>query len=177
MRLQPRFVDAETKQRVRAQIERYFFGGVPHNRAIGLELVDFSAEFFHTRVPFAEHLVGDVERGVMHGGVITAMMDATGGGAVMLAAGEYMRVVTLDLRIDYVRAAEPRRTMHGRASCYRVAHDVAFVRGAAFHADEHGNLEVQIAQATGVFALMRSASAGRIIGAPEPAGTDSGDAT
>ena len=40
---------------------------------------------------------------------------------------------TLDLRIDYLKAATPGREIFGGAACYKLGHELAFVRGGAYH--------------------------------------------
>jgi hypothetical protein len=42
---------------------------------------------------------------------------------------------TLDLRIDYMHAAEPNKDVYGFAQCYRVTTDVIFTRGFAYQDD------------------------------------------
>ena len=44
-------------------------------------------------------------------------------------------MATLDLRIDYMKPATPYVDLVVEAECYKVTHNVAFVRGAAFHDD------------------------------------------
>jgi len=42
-------------------------------------------------------------------------------------------MATLDLRIDYLKAATPGREIFGGAVCYKLGHELAFVRGCAYH--------------------------------------------
>lgn len=104
-----------------------------------------------TRLPYAPHLVGDPETGVIHGGVITAMLDHTCGMAVMAALKEIMPFATLDLRIDYMKPAEPHADVFIEAECLKVAHEVAFTRGIAYQKSR----EEPIALSTGAFMLTR----------------------
>jgi len=64
--------------------------------------------------------------------VITTLLDHAGGLAVSCSLAELTSIATLDLRIDYLRAAEPRCDLLGRAECYRLTRHVAFVRGTAW---------------------------------------------
>jgi uncharacterized protein (TIGR00369 family) len=115
---------------------------IPHARAIGMTLVRHDdAGGLHTdstaavvRVPYAEHLVGDPDTGVVHGGVLTALLDNACGLAVRPSEGngEPIAMATLDLRIDYMGPAEPRRDIYAEAVCFKRTRNIAFVRATAY---------------------------------------------
>ena len=126
---------------------------VPHNEAIGLELVAAEPYRVIVKVPYAERLVGNPDTGVLHGGVITTMLDAASGIACLCAMEELVSIATLDLRIDYMKPAEPRRDLLGRAHCYKMTRNIAFVRGVAYHEDPAEPI------ATSVASFMLSANA------------------
>ena len=106
---------------------------VPHARAIGMSVVDARPGHIWLRVPYADFLVGNPETGVIHGGVITTLLDNGGGAAVMTALDELRAVATLDLRIDYMKPATPGRDIVGYCHCHKVTRHIAFVRGTAYH--------------------------------------------
>ena len=111
---------------------------VPHAAAIGMTLVSRGKNSCVVRVPYAEHLVGDPDTGVIHGGVITALLDNASGMAVRSEPNdvdEGRSMATLDLRIDYMRPAQPREDLIAEATCYRMTSNVAFVRAIAYHDD------------------------------------------
>ena len=41
-------------------------------------------------------------------------------------------MATLDLRIDYLRPAQPQRKVYATANCYKLTQELAFVRGQAY---------------------------------------------
>jgi uncharacterized protein (TIGR00369 family) len=87
------------------------------------------------RVPYADHLVGDPDTGVVHGGVLTALLDNACGMAVRPAISEEpLSMATLDLRIDYLAAAQPHRDIFAHAVCYKRTRHIAFVRATAYQA-------------------------------------------
>ncbi|HBA42547.1 MAG TPA: hypothetical protein DDW95_08545 [Alphaproteobacteria bacterium] len=106
---------------------------VPHSAAIGMTFVDVEPNAAILMVPYAEKLVGNPDTGVIHGGVITSLLDNASGIAVHCHMGERKGMATLDLRIDYMRPATPGEDVYGRAECYKVTNNVAFVRGTAYH--------------------------------------------
>ena len=130
-------------------IGQRFMRAVPHNNALGLELRAASSGRAEILLPYAAKLVGNPETGVLHGGAISALMDATCGAAVFQALHQPMTIATLDLRIDYLKPATPGRDVTARAHCYKVTRHVAFVRGLAFLDDE----DDPIATCTGTFML------------------------
>ena len=81
---------------------------VPHAAALGMTLVSLEKGRGVMRVDWREDLVGDPDTGVIASGVVTALIDHTCGLAINSAAETPLPIATLDLRIDYLRAAGPR---------------------------------------------------------------------
>ncbi|HEY2069584.1 MAG TPA: PaaI family thioesterase [Rhizomicrobium sp.] len=129
----------------------------PYLAGIGGEVVALSAELARVRLPYGPHLVGDPETGVVHGGVVTGLLDHTCGIAVFGKLREPLPIATLDLRIDYMKPARPGATIVAEARCLKVTHEIAFVRGVAFHEAHEGQdgPDDAIALSTGAFILIR----------------------
>lgn len=86
-------------------------------------------------LPFSPDLIGDATRGVLASGPIVALLDMATSIAVWLKRGEFLPHATLDLRVDYLRAAIPGRDVIGHGECYRLTRSIAFVRGIAHDGD------------------------------------------
>jgi len=117
-------------------LARAFNETIPHNRALGLELVEFGDGLAVMRLPYREDLIGDPSSGVLFGGAISSLLDATFGLASFMALTEPTRIATLDLRIDYLKPATPELAVHAKAECYHRTRTIIFVRGFAYHDDE-----------------------------------------
>jgi uncharacterized protein (TIGR00369 family) len=87
-------------------------------------------------LPYRPVFVGDTETGVLHGGVVTAMLDESCGMAVQLALDGTRAIATLDLRIDYQKPATPGLDIRAHSFCYRVTRSIAFVRATAYQESE-----------------------------------------
>lgn len=131
----------------------------PQARALGIEVTKLAAGRVWGRVPYRQDLIGDPESGVIAGGVVTTLLDQLCGVAAVLAMTEPTSVATIDLRIDYMRPAEPPRDVLAEAHCYKLTRNVAFVRAVAFEDDP----DHPIAHAVATF--MVNSSAGRGVGA------------
>ena len=107
----------------------------PHAAALGMQLVSMEPGEVVTFVPFQPDLIGNPETGVIAGGVVTALLDHTAGQSVMAALEAYISIATLDLRIDYMRAAGPGLGVYCSAKCYKITRSVAFVRATAYDQD------------------------------------------
>jgi acyl-coenzyme A thioesterase PaaI-like protein len=107
-------------------------------------------------LPFRPVFVGDSRAGVLHGGVVTAMLDECCGTAVQLAMDRPRQIATLDLRIDHQRAAAPEQALKAHSVCNRVTRSIAFVRAYAYQEDEAS----PVATATACF-MIADAKLGR----------------
>ena len=104
-----------------------------HTHALGFVfegLVDEDA--VRLRVPYRADLVGDPDTGVLAGGLVSTLLDHVGGLAVWIAMDAFRPIATLDLRVDYMRAAAPGRDLIAEARCYKLTSSIAFVRAWAF---------------------------------------------
>lgn len=105
----------------------------PYSRELGLQLHKVEPDWCVIKVLPDERLVGNKASGVVHGGVVTALLDSCYGLAIFVRLNKLRPMATLDLRIDYLKAATPGREILGGAVCYKLGHELAFVRGAAYH--------------------------------------------
>ena len=120
-----------------AYLERLLeaFESIPHCRELGLKVVEFEPGAGTIRLDYQERLIGNVEFGFVHGGVITTVLDTVAGLATFSAVEKGTAVATLDLRIDYLKPATPGMPIFGFAECYKTTRHVAFVRGYAHQGD------------------------------------------
>lgn len=87
------------------KVTEIFNEGIPFNRFLGLRLVELSEGRAVVEVPFREEYIGDVPKHIVHGGVISTLIDVTGG-ATAFSVLEFPRETslnTVDMRVDYVR--------------------------------------------------------------------------
>lgn len=128
----------------------------PQARALGVELTRIDAAKVYGRVPYRADLVGDPQSGVIAGGVLTTLLDQLSGVAAVVAMAEPTAVATIDLRIDYMRPAEPGRDILAEAHCIRLTRTVAFVRAIAF--EESPERPIAHAMAAFMISAARKAS-------------------
>ena len=122
---------------------------VGHGRALGLEYRSAGEGWIELALPWREELVGIEEQGILASGAIVSLIDTCGGASVWIALGRFQPIVTIDLRLDYLRPALKGETVVARCQCYKLTRQVAFVRGTAHAGDESR----PIAHATGTFML------------------------
>lgn len=115
--------------------QEVFVGIVPHSHALGCRYVEHTPGRVVFDLPYREDLVGDPSTGAIHGGVITTVIDACCGQAVLTRLPELRRIATLDLRIDHLRPARAGATLRCICECYGLTRQVAFTRALAHDGD------------------------------------------
>jgi len=93
-----------------------FENKIAFNRLLGLKIMAVGDDESTIRLEMRDELVGNYSRGILHGGVISATLDATAGLAAffsMFSAHEvetleqtlarFAKVGTIDMRVDYLR--------------------------------------------------------------------------
>lgn len=106
----------EEQARLDAAIIELFEQRITFNTVLGLKILSVRPGDVRGRITMRPELVGHYAYGRLHGGVISAMLDAMGGLAVMVGIAErhpgespeqvmhrFMRLGTIDLRIDFLR--------------------------------------------------------------------------
>ena len=111
---------------------------LPHNEKLGIRVADIGRGHCTAYIEYRPDLVGDPGRGVLHGGAVTTLIDATSGAAVYASLPGGTPLATLDMRIDYLQPAEPHKRLHAHAELYRLTRRIAFTRASAYQ-DDPGN--------------------------------------
>jgi len=115
--------DTPTDRRSAAEQARFdqlltqmFEHSISFNEVLGLKVESVAAGAVRVRMPMRKELIGHFSTGRLHGGAISATLDALGGLALMAELAErhpadsadmvmqrFSRFGTIDLRIDYLR--------------------------------------------------------------------------
>jgi len=102
---------------------------IPHTRELGLEVLAADADGILMRLPWCDDLLGDVSRGLVHGGVLTMLLDTICGSAVLRGLPAPEVCPTLDLRVDHYRPAVAGLALYAEARVVRVTASVVFTEG------------------------------------------------
>jgi uncharacterized protein (TIGR00369 family) len=96
-----------------AKLRHVFEETVPFNRVLGLKVESTDPNAPKLRFDMKPELIGNPRRQILHGGVISAVLDVVAGFAIHLAIsksraeqpheGHFPSIGTIDLRVDYLR--------------------------------------------------------------------------
>lgn len=158
---QPKMSQAEFLQRLGDGFNEV----IPHNVDIGVKTESISKGDVVVHLPFREHWLADPQHGLIHTGLVISIADSASGLAVFSTIGGGERIATLDLRLDYLRAALAPHDLFCRAHVVRETSRIVFVTAHVFQRIDGEELRVAIGQGS----FMRT---GRRKGGWEKKGTE-----
>ena len=112
---QPAHRSADEQARLDTELTALIEQRITFNQVLGLKVQALRPNLV-LRFDMRPDLVGHYHYGRLHGGVISAVLDALGGSALMVALGErhphesaeqvmhrFLKIGTIDLRVDFLR--------------------------------------------------------------------------
>lgn len=133
----------------KTEMARRFIEAIPYAKALGMSFTSVGEGGAAMQMPFDARFIGDPQTGVIHGGAVSALLDTCCGAAVISHPSNPGATATIDLRIEYMRAAKPGQALRAKAECYHITRSVAFVRATATDDDD----ENPVATASGSFTV------------------------
>ncbi|WP_250657805.1 PaaI family thioesterase [Alkalimarinus coralli] len=128
------------------KVER-FVGSLAQCGELGIKPVFAAPNELILELPYSKAIIGNPDTGVIHGGAITTLMDTSSGSVVICGLEEFELCPTLDLRVDYMHAAEPGKPVFAKATCYKITRNIIFTRCLAYQETD----EEPVAQCVATF--------------------------
>jgi uncharacterized protein (TIGR00369 family) len=97
--------DEASRETYYIELKRFFEEKIRFNVFLGIKVQALDRGFARLIVPYSDDLVGDPHRPALHGGVVSSLLDTTGGIAAFTAVAPGDKLSTVDLRVDYLRPA------------------------------------------------------------------------
>jgi uncharacterized protein (TIGR00369 family) len=133
---------------------------IPFNKDLGMKIESLELGGVRIKFKMEDRLIGNYMRSVLHGGVISSVLDATGGLIAIVGLIEKMpdqpieefekrfrRMGTIDLRIDYLRPGQGRYFI-ASGSIMRSGRRVSVTR-----MELHNEKDLLIAVGTGTYVV------------------------
>jgi uncharacterized protein (TIGR00369 family) len=148
----------KNSEKIRQILREMYERKIPFNKVLGLKIESLKMEDVRVKFEMKDAFIGNYVQGILHGGVISAVLDTTGGltaslGVLQKMAGRtaeeigksLTKIGTIDLRIDYLRPGKGNYFV-ATGSIMRAGRRVSVTRTELYN-DQH----VLIAVGTGTY--------------------------
>lgn len=138
----------------------HVFTDIPFNRTLGLKLDSIETNYIQMSFDMREELIGNFVHQILHGGVISSVLDMAGGAAAMIAhvqkhpshdllqlAEQLGRTGTINLHIDYLRPGKGQHFI-AKAHVLRSGNKITVTRMELYNEEQ-----VLIASGTGTYMI------------------------
>lgn len=75
--------------------------GCPFHRFLNIQVLDAKPGFVKLRLPYKKEFGGNMERGILHGGISSMLVDVVAASTLWTHLGPEDNTATIDLRVDY----------------------------------------------------------------------------
>jgi uncharacterized protein (TIGR00369 family) len=130
---EPNHFDPTSNPEINQKLIAHTFSTIPHTNALGVEFVTLEKNKAIGRLPYKKNLIGNIENGALHTGVLISLFDTIAGLAVFGALPEVEAFATLDLRLDNFKPSIPKRDIFAQAECHNITKTIAYVKGSIYH--------------------------------------------
>ncbi len=133
---------------------------IPFNKILDLQIISLEENKVCMKIGMKKELIGNYKHGMLHGGVISSVLDVTGGAIVSAGILKKMaerpfeeitkrifKIGTVDLRVDFLRPGQGNYFL-STGSVMRMGNKVVVTRTAL-----HNDQEILIAVGTGTYML------------------------
>lgn len=123
-----------------------FMSLIPHCKQLNMLVESVTATQLVLSIEGEERFVGNTQEGLIHGGVLSVLMDSACGSAAVIALPQPEVCPTVDLRMDHYRAAQVGKKIYCRAEVTHLARQIVFTEGLIWQEEDK-----PIAKGTGTF--------------------------
>ena len=150
--------DQTVQKRFFSILKKVYSEQMPFNRLLGIKVDNLSMEKAIVSISMKDELIGNYEQKILHGGVISSIMDLTGGVIAQVnalrqmenytikdAISSFSKMSTIDMRVDFLRPGRGEQFIC-TGWIVRSGNKVAVTR-----MEVHNNDQNQIALGTGTY--------------------------
>lgn len=132
-------------------IDEFIETGFPFHKFLGVRVDRIEEDSVQLHIPFKEELIGHANNSIIHGGVISTLVDICGGFAVWTRCEPDDFVATITLSVDYLRPAAA-RNLYAEAKIRLLGNKVGNAHVIIW---SEGDPDLHVAEGRGVYNIKR----------------------
>jgi uncharacterized protein (TIGR00369 family) len=134
-----------------ATLHNFIENEFPFHLLLGVRVDHLGEDCVRLFIPYKDQLIGHAKRSMIHGGVISSLVDICGGFAVWTHCKPEDHIATITLSVDYLRPAKA-FDLYAEARIRLLGNKVGNAHVVVWSA---GNRETHIAEGRGVYNIKR----------------------
>ncbi|EPR41104.1 phenylacetic acid degradation-related protein [Desulfovibrio sp. X2] len=131
-------------------LQEFIERGFPFHSLLGIKVDNIEEGSVRLYIPYQEQLLGHASRSMIHGGVISTLVDICGGFAVWTRCTPEDNLVTITLSVDFLRPATG--DLYAEASVRLLGNRVGNSHVVVWSADDPN---LHVAEGRGVYNIKR----------------------